>query len=279
VADAKYDQHMYAFNYHRPRSLEEAAATLSQHEDVKLLAGGMSLIPALKMRLARYSELVDLSAIEPLKGIRREGDVIVIGAMTPHSAVASSLEVAATVPALATLAEGIGDPLVRNRGTLGGSIANADPAADYPAGVLGLGATVVTNRRSIAADAFFLGLFQTALQEGEIITEVRFPLAQAAGYCKLPQPASRFALVGVFVARFEGGVRVAVTGAAPSVFRFAQAEAALSERFDPAALDRLTLSADWLNSDIHASAEYRAHCATVLMRRAVAQALRTSQEE
>jgi carbon-monoxide dehydrogenase medium subunit len=263
---------MYDFEYHKPKSLDDAAATLSRHEDFKLLAGGMSLLPVLKLRLARYSGLVDLGALEQLKGIRREGDAIVIGAMTPHADVAASAEVARAIPALAALAGGIGDPLVRNRGTLGGSIANADPAADYPAGVVGLGATVVTDRRSIAADEFFLGLFETALQPGEIITEVRFPIPEAAVYYKLPQPASRFALVGVFVARTAGGVRVAVTGAAPSVFRFEQAEAALSKQFDPAALDDITLGADGLNSDIHASAEYRAHCVVVMVRRAVAKA-------
>jgi carbon-monoxide dehydrogenase medium subunit len=215
---------------------------------------------------------VDLGALEQLNGMRRDGDAIVIGAMTPHAEVAASAEVARAIPALAALAGGIGDPLVRNRGTLGGSIANADPAADYPAGVVGLNATVVTSRRSIAADDFFTGLFETALQPGEIITEVRFPVPQAAAYYKLPQAASRFALVGVFVARTAGGVRVAVTGAAPSVFRFEQAEAALSKRFDLAALDGVKLAADGLNSDVHASAEYRAHCVVVMTKRAVAMA-------
>ena len=186
---------MYDFEYHKPKSVDEAAATLSGSDDFKLLAGGMSLIPALKLRLNRYSGLVDLGALGELKGIRREGDAIVIGAMTPHAEVASSAEVARAIPALAALAGGIGDPLVRNRGTLGGSIANADPAADYPAALLGLGATVVTHRRSIAADEFFPGLFETALKPGEIITEVRFPIAQATAYSKLRQPASRFALV------------------------------------------------------------------------------------
>jgi carbon-monoxide dehydrogenase medium subunit len=263
---------MYDFEYHKPRSLDEAAKAAGG-EDVKLLAGGMSLLPALKLRLARYSGLVDLGAIDSLKGIRREGDALVIGATTPHAEVAGSQEVARAIPALAALAGGIGDPLVRNRGTMGGSIANADPAADYPAGVLGLGATVVTNRRSIAADNFFLGLFETALDPGEIITAVRSPVPQAATYCKFRQPASRFAIVGVLVAKFAGGVRVAVTGAAPSVFRFQQAEAALSKRFDASALDGLAVDAGGLNSDIHASAEYRAHCVTVMAKRAVAAAL------
>src|SRR3954465_12842629 len=192
---------MYDFDYRKPKSVDDAAALLSQHEDFKLLAGGMSLLPVLKLRLARYSGVVDLGALQKLKVIRREGDAIVIGAMTPHAEVAASSEVARAIPGLAALAGGIGDPLVRNRGTLGGSIANADPAADYPAGLVGLGATVVTDRRETAADDFFSGLFQTALEPGEIIREVRFPIPQASAYSKLKQPASRFALVGVFVAR------------------------------------------------------------------------------
>ena len=263
---------MYDFSYHRPASLDEAARLITGQDEFKLVAGGMSLIPALKLRLARYAGLVDLSALEALKGIRREGGAIVIGALTPHAEVAASAEAGRAIPALAALAEGIGDPLVRNRGTLGGSIANADPAADYPAAVLGLGATVVTHRREIAADEFFLGLFQTALAPGEIITAVRFPVPRAAAYCKFPQQASRFALVGVFVAQAAGGVRVAVTGAGPSVFRFRDAEAALTKRFDAAALDSIELRPDGLNSDIHAGAEYRAYCVKVLTRRAVAAA-------
>jgi len=193
--------------------------------------------------------------------------------MTPHVAVAESAEVARVLPALAALASGIGDPLVRNRGTIGGSIANADPAADYPSVVLGLGATVVTNRREIAADHFFLGLFETALEPGEIIRAVRFPLPEAACYLKLPQQASRFALVGVFVAKSKGGVRVAVTGAGPSVFRFSDAERALAARFDPSAVDSVTLAPDGLNADIHASAEYRANAVKVMTKRAVKAAL------
>jgi len=263
---------MYDFDYHRPRTLDAAAAMLAKQEDVKLLAGGMSLLPALKLRLARYAALVDLGALDALKGVRREGEALVIGAMTPHADVAASAEVARAIPALVVLAGGIGDPLVRNRGTMGGSIANADPAADYPAGVLGLGATVITHRREIPADGYFLGLFETALEPGEIITAVRFPIPRAAAYCKFPQPASRFALAGVFVATTAGGVRVAVTGAAPSVFRLKDAEAALSKTFDPSALDGVTLSPDGLNSDIHASAEYRAHLVMVMAKRAVAAA-------
>ena len=259
---------MYDFDYYKPASLDEAAKLLSK-DGSKPLAGGMSLIPSLKMRLNRYAALVDLGALDSLKGIRREGDVLIIGAMTPHAVVAASAEVHEALPAIATLAEGIGDPLVRNRGTIGGSMANADPAADYPSAIVGLGATVVTNKRSIAGDDFFKDVFETALQAGEIIKEVRFPLPQKAAYAKYRQPASRFAIVGVFVAKTAGGVRVAVTGAATSVFRFKEAEAALGKRFEAAAMDGITLQPDDLNSDIHASAEYRAHCVVEMTRRAV----------
>lgn len=260
---------MYDFDYHRAASLDEAAAMISAKNDVKLLAGGMSLIPALKLRLARYSGLVDLGALEELKGIKHEGNAIVIGAMTSHATVAASAEVKGAIPALAVLAGGIGDPLVRNCGTIGGSIANADPAADYPAGVVGLAATVWTNKRQIFCDDFFVGLFETALQPGEIITAVRFPIPEKAGYAKLRQPASRFALVGVFVAKTVDGVRVAVTGAGPSVFRMRDAEAALARSFEASALDGVEISADGLNSDTHASAAYRAHCVSVIAKCAV----------
>lgn len=263
---------MYDFDYHRPVSLDEAAALISADGDRKLLAGGMSLIPSLKLRLARYSGLVDLGALDNLNGIRRDSDVLVIGAMTPHAIVAASTEVQSTIPALAALAGGIGDPLVRNRGTIGGSIAHADPVADYPAGVVGLGATVCTNKREIFCDGFFGSMFETALQPGEIITSVRFPIPEKAGYVKLRHPASRFAIVGVFVAKTLDGVRVAVTGAGPSVFRVRDAEAALTESFEPAALGGIEIKADGLNADIHASAEYRAHCFGVLAKRAVSAA-------
>ncbi len=259
---------MYDFDYYKPASVAEAARLLAAG-DSKLLAGGMSLIPSLKMRLNRYSALVDLGAVLDIKGIRRDGNFLVIGAMTPHAVVAASAEVRKILPAIASLAEGIGDPLVRNRGTMGGSMANADPAADYPSAILGLGATVVTHLRQIAGDDFFKGVFETALQAGEIIKEVHFPIPQKAAYTKYRQPASRFALVGVFVSKSADGVRVAVTGAAPSVFRFTAAEAALAKRFDPAALDSITIKPDDLNSDIHASAEYRAHCVVEITRRAV----------
>ena len=259
---------MYDFDYHRPATLAEARALASQPE-TKVLAGGMSLIPSLKLRLARYSGLVDLGGLASLSGIRREGNTLVIGAMTPHAVVAASPEVASSISALTALAGGIGDPLVRNRGTIGGSIANADPAADYPAAVVGLSATVITDKREIAGDDFFLDLFETALEEGEIITAVRYPIPDRAAYMKLRQPASRFAIVGVMVSQTNGRVRVAVTGAGPSVFRIAAAEAALEKRFEPSALNDIVVDAKNLNSDIHASAEYRAHCVMVMAKRAV----------
>ncbi len=271
---------MYDFTYHRPASLDEVARLTAASEDPKVLAGGMSLLPTLKQRLTRHSDLVDLAGIASLAGIRREADALVIGAMTRHADVADSTDVKEAIPALAVLAEGIGDPLVRNRGTIGGSIANADPAADYPAAVLGLGATVITGRRAIAADDFFTGLFETALDPGELIIAVRFPIPDKAGYTKFPNPASRFAIVGVFVAKTgtsktgeaDGEVRVVVTGAGPCVFRLPEAEARLAESFTPEALDGLVVSQDGLNTDIHASAEYRAHVIAVMAKRAVAQA-------
>jgi carbon-monoxide dehydrogenase medium subunit len=232
----------------------------------------MSLLPALKQRLARYAGLVDLNAVTHLRRIERDGADLVIGSMTTHATVAAAAAVAQAIPALAQLAGGIGDPLVRNRGTIGGSIAHADPAADYPAAVLALDATVVTNLRRIAAGDFFTGLFETALLPGEIIESVRFPVPVAAGYAKYRQPASRFALVGVFVARTGNGVRVAVTGAGASVFRWGAAEQALSQRFEANALDGVALASAGLNADIHASAEYRAHCVGVMARRALAAA-------
>jgi carbon-monoxide dehydrogenase medium subunit len=260
---------MYDFDYYRPATLDEAAELLARNADFKLLAGGMSLIPALKLRLARHCGLVDLGAIESLKGIRREGGNIAIGAMTPHAAVAASSQVAKAIPALAVLAVGIGDPLVRNRGTIGGSIANADPAADFPAAIVGLGATVWTNQRQIDGGAFFGGLFETVLERTEIITAVSFPIPEASAYVKLPQSASRFAIAGVFVARTGGRVRMAVTGAGPSVFRLKEAEAALEQRFEGTALDGIEIEPVGLNADIHASAEYRAHCVRVLAQRAL----------
>jgi carbon-monoxide dehydrogenase medium subunit len=264
---------MYDFTYHKPASLADAAKTLKSAEDGKLMAGGMTLIPTLKQRLAHPSDVIDLGQIAELKGIKREGNAIVIGAMTRHADVAASDIVRGAIPALAHLADGIGDPQVRNRGTIGGSIANADPAADYPSAVVALGATVRTDRRTIAGDDFFKGLFETALDEGEIVTAVSFPIPEKAAYMKFPNPASRYAIVGVFVARTGGGVRVAVTGAGPSVFRVAAMEQALAKSFSPDAIKDIHVKADDLNSDIHASAEYRAHLVTVMARRAVAAAV------
>ncbi|MDH3593630.1 MAG: xanthine dehydrogenase family protein subunit M [Rhodospirillales bacterium] len=261
---------MYDFAYHRPASLEEAERLLSGASDGTLIAGGMTLIPALKQRLASPSDVIDLSGVAGLSGISEAGGAIVVGALTPHAAVASDAVVTARVPALAALAAEIGDPQVRNRGTLGGSIANNDPVADYPAAVLGLGATVRTNRREIAADDFFTGMFETALEDGEIVTAVSFPVPDKAGYTKFSNPASRYAVVGVLVSRGPAGTRVAVTGAGPCVFRSAELEQALAGDFTAAALDAVTVAAEGLNSDIHASADYRAHLVGVMAKRAVA---------
>lgn len=263
---------MYNFDYQRPQSVADAAKAIGGKEEAKLLAGGMTLIPTLKQRLAKPSDLVDLGRIAELKGIKRDGNAIVIGAMTRHADVASSDVVKSAIPALAQLAGGIGDPQVRNRGTLGGSLANNDPAADYPAAVLGLNATVITNKRRIAADDFFKGMFETALGQDEIITAVSFPVAEKAGYSKFPNPASRYAIVGVLVARTGGQIRVAVTGAGPVVFRQKEMETALSRSFTPDAVANIKQGASGLNSDIHASAEYRAHLVTVMAKRAVAAA-------
>jgi aerobic carbon-monoxide dehydrogenase medium subunit len=260
---------MYNFEYHRPKNVADAAKIVAGAAEGKFLAGGMTLIPTLKQRLAKPSDLVDLGRIAELKGIKREGNAVVIGAMTKHAEVAGSDVVKSAIPALAHLAEMIGDPQVRNRGTLGGSIANNDPAADYPAPVLALAATVITNKRKIAADDFFKGLFETALAPDEVITAVSFPIPEKAGYAKFPNPASRYAVVGVFVAKAGGGVRVGVTGAAPCVFRQKEMEAALGKSFTPDAVAKVKQAADGLNSDIHASAEYRAHLVTVMAKRAV----------
>ena len=263
---------MYAFNYHRPDTLEAATATLAAAEDGQVLAGGQTLIPTLKQRLANPSDVVDLASIAGLGGIRREGDAVVIGAMTRHAEVASSSEVRGAIPALASLADGIGDPQVRNCGTIGGSIANGDPAADYPAAVVALGATVRTDRRTIAGDEFFTDLFETALEEGEIVVSVTFPIPRRAAYAKFPNPASRYAIVGVMVADTGGGIRVAVTGAGARVFRVDAMEDALGASFSADAIGGIQVPQDGLNEDIHASAEYRAHLVGVMARRAVAAA-------
>jgi carbon-monoxide dehydrogenase medium subunit len=260
---------MYEFDYSRPTSLDEIARLLGD-ADAKLVAGGMTLVPTLKMRLAKPSQLIDLGAIASLKGIREDGDALVIGAMTRHAEVNRSAVVKRAIPALAALAGMIGDPAVRNRGTIGGSIANNDPAADYPAAVVALNAVVRTNKREIAADSFFTGLFETALGEGEIVTGVRFPKVAQANYQKFRNPASRYAIVGVFVARSAGGVRVAVAGAGACVFRVPAMEAALAGNFTPDAIKDIAIPDTDLNADIHASAEYRAHLVNVMARRAVA---------
>ena len=262
---------MYNFNYLRPSSLADAAKAAAG-ADAKVLAGGQTLLPTMKQRLAQPSDLVDLGAIAELKGIKMDGNNLVIGAMTTHAEVAKSSVVKGAIPALAVLADGIGDPQVRNRGTIGGSISNNDPAADYPAGLVGLGATVVTNKRKIAADDFFKGMFETTLDPGEIVTAVSFPKPDKAAYMKFPQPASRFALVGVFVSKSGGNVRVAVTGAGPKVFRQADMEKALAANFTADAIKNVKQAASGLNSDIHGSADYRAHLVGVMARRAVAAA-------
>ncbi len=264
---------MKAFDYLKPDAVPAAVGALAANPDAKLLAGGMTLLPTMKQRLAEPAALFDLAGIAGLKGIALDGDTLTIGAMTPHAEVAASPTVTAAIPALAALAGGIGDPAVRNRGTIGGSLANCDPSADYPAAVLGLGATVVTDRRDIAADDFFLGLFETALEADELITAVRFPRPLRAGYAKFKSPASRYALVGVFVAQTAEGVRVAVTGAAASVFRAPAFEAALAADFTPGAVAGLSVDAADLNADIHAEASYRAHLVTVMAKGAVAAAL------
>lgn len=263
---------MYEFSYHRPTSVRQAAALLGKNEDAKLLAGGHTLLPTMKQRLAAPSDLIDLSSIEALKGIELKGRTLHVGATATHAEVAGSEAVRSAIPALADLAGRIGDPHVRSRGTIGGSIANNDPNADYPAACLGLGATIVTNRRRISADDFFTGMFETALEEDEIITKVLFPVPRRAGYAKFPNPASRYALVGVFVAKRGREVRVAVTGAGPCVFRVPEMEEALVQRFAAKSLEGIGVSAEGLNADIHASAEYRAHLVGVMARRAVAAA-------
>jgi carbon-monoxide dehydrogenase medium subunit len=260
---------MHPFNYQSPKSVAEAVAALAKGGDAKLLAGGQSLIAAMKLRLSAPTDLIDLSGIKELGGIRAEGPSIVIGSMSRHAEVARSAEVRARIPALASLAGCIGDRMVRNMGTIGGSLAHNDPVADYPAAVLGLNATVSTNKRRIAADDFFKGMFETALEAGEIIVSVSFPVPERAAYMKFRNQASRYAIVGVMVAATGGAVRVAVTGAASSVFRVPEMEKALAAKWSADAIAGISVSADRLNSDMHASAEYRAHLITVMARRAV----------
>ena len=263
---------MKNFTYHRPASVADAAQVLGRASEAKLLAGGHTLLNTMRLRLAAPSDLVDLGAIAELRAIKSEGGGLTIGATARHAEVARSAEVQKAIPALASLAAGIGDPAVRNRGTIGGSVANSDPAADYPAAVLGLGATIRTNKREIKADDFFKGMFETALQDGEIITAIHFPKAEKSGYAKFANPASRYAIVGVFVAKTGSGVRVAVTGAGPCAYRAKELESALSAAFTADAARKAKVSASGLNNDLHASPEYRAHLVSVMAARAVAAA-------
>jgi len=264
---------MKYFEFHRPTTIAEAVALLKQKPEAKLLSGGQSLLPVLKLELAEPSDLISLAGIKELKDIRVDGDRVVIGALVTHAEVNDSADVKKHVPALATLAGWIGDAQVRNRGTIGGSVAHADPAADYPAALVALGATIATDRRRIAAEDFFKGLFETALARDEIVTAVHVPKPKRAAYQKFAHRASKFALVGVMVAETADGIRVAVTGAAPSVFRVPAMEAALAKKFAPDALAGITVPADDLMSDTEASAEYRAHLVGVMAKRAVQSAL------
>ena len=261
---------MYAFAYERPASVADALAKISAGGQA--LAGGQTLIASLKQRLAQPERLIDLAGVAELSGIKKDGNTLIIGTMTKHETVADSADVKALIPALAALAGNIGDRQVRAMGTLGGSVANNDPAACYPSAVLALGATVQTNKRSIAADDFFQGMYTTALEEGELITAIHFPAPQKAAYAKFRQPASRFALVGVFVAQTANGVRVAITGAGNGVFRHAGLEAALTKRFTPEAVAAVAIDAGDLNADLHASAAFRAQLIKVQTQRAVQQA-------
>jgi carbon-monoxide dehydrogenase medium subunit len=264
---------MHAFEYHRPGSTKEALS-LGKKDEARYLAGGQSLVQAMKLRLSSPSDLIDLGSLKELSFVKASKDGVEIGAMTRHADVAQSKDVQKAIPALAALAGQIGDRQVRHMGTLGGSLANNDPAADYPAAVLGLGATVTTNKRKIEADKFFKGLYETALEAGELITSVAFPAPKRAAYMKFKNPASRFAIVGVFVADFGGKVRVAVTGAGPCAFRQADMEKALSAKFAPDAVASIKVKPSGLNNDLHASPEYRAHLITVMCKRAVEAALK-----
>lgn len=260
---------MYDFRYHRPATLGEAVELLRNSEDGKYLAGGQTLIPVMKQRLAAPSDLIDLGRIDGLSEISATEAGVSIGGMARHAAVGSSSEIRARIPALAALAANIGDPHVRNCGTIGGSIANNDPAADYPAALLALGAKVITDRRTIGADAFFTDMFETALEADELVIAVEFPVPEHAAYVKFPNPASRYAIAGVMAASYPDGARLAVTGAGPCVFRVAEMESALSANFSASALDGISVPEDDLNSDLHASAAYRSHLITVLAKRAV----------
>ena len=264
---------MHAFEYHRPATSKDALGLAAKKQEGKYLAGGQSLVQAMKLRLTAPTDLIDLNAIGDLKALKAEAGSVTIGAMVRHAEVAASSAVQQAIPALAALAGMIGDRQVRHMGTMGGSLANSDPAADYPAAVLGLNATIITNKRKIEADKYFKGLFETALEPGELITAVTFPAPKRAGYMKFKNPASRFALVGVFVADFGNGVRVGVTGAGPCAFRQADMEKALTAKFASESLANIKVKPDGLNNDLHASPEYRAHLIGVMARRAVETAL------
>jgi len=261
---------MYAFQYRKAKSLNEAGDILGRDEEARPLSGGMTLIPTLKQRLAQPTQLVDIAGLAELAGVENKNGVLTIGAATRHADVAASRVVQQAIPALACLAAGIGDPQVRNRGTLGGSVANNDPAADYPAAVLGCRAVVVTDRRGIPADDFFQGMFATALEPDELIVAIRFACPRRAAYAKFAHPASGYAMTGVFVAEFDDEIRVAVTGAGPGVFRWREAENALRARPEAATLDGLTMPADGLNADLHAPAAYRASLVRLMTQQAVA---------
>jgi carbon-monoxide dehydrogenase medium subunit len=265
---------MHAFEYHRPSSSKDAIALAGKKSEGRYLAGGQSLVQAMKLRLSSPSDLIDLGSLKELSFVKASKDGVEIGAMTRHADVAASAEVRKAIPALAALAGIIGDRQVRHLGTIGGSLANNDPAADYPAAALGLGATITTNKRKIEADKFFKGLYETALEPGELITSVSFPAPKRAAYMKFKNPASRFAIVGVFVADFGGSARVGVTGAGPSAFRQAEMEKALAAKFAPESVASIKVKPDGLNNDLHASPEYRAHLITVMAKRAVEAALK-----
>jgi aerobic carbon-monoxide dehydrogenase medium subunit len=266
---------MHAFEYHRPASLKDAVSLREQKSDGRYLAGGQSLVQAMKLRLSSPTDLVDLGTVPDLNTISADASNVTLGAMVRHAEVAGSSAVQKAIPALAALAGIIGDRQVRHMGTLGGSIANNDPAADYPAALIGLGATITTNKRKIEADKFFTGLFETALQPGELITSVSFPIPKRAAYMKFKNPASRFAICGVFVADFGGGkVRVGVTGAGACAFRQPEMEKALGAKFAPESVAGIKVKPEGLNSDLHASPEYRAHLVTVMAKRAVEAALK-----
>ena len=263
---------MYDFAYHKPSSVADAVKLLSADPDARPISGGQTLLPALKHRLNKPTSLVDLTGISELKGIRREGDKITVGALSRHVEVENNPDIKSAIPALAWMAGHLGDVQVRNRGTMGGSVANNDPAADDPAAVLGLGATLVTDKRRIAADDFFQGMFTTALEPGELLVALEFPIPEKAGYAKMRNPASRYVMAGVFVVKTKDGVRVAVNGAGPGVFRQTEMEQALSANWSPDAVANIRQSPEGLNGDIHGSPEYRAHLVTVMAKRAVSEA-------